>query len=50
MILITIDDVYQVDDSNCNDWCIESVILIVTILTQLVNYALVLHNTDQVIG
>ena len=40
----------QVNDSNCNDWCIELMILIVMILTQLVNYALVLHNTDQVVG
>ena len=37
--------VYQVNDSNCNDWYIELIILIVTILTQLVNYALVVHNT-----
>ena len=37
--------VYWVKDSNCNDLCIELMILIVTILTQLVNYALVVHNT-----
>ena len=39
-----------VSDSNFNDWCIELMILIVAILTQLVNCALVLHNTDQVTG
>ena len=37
--------VYWVNNSNCNHWCIELMILIVTILTQLVNYALVVHNT-----
>ena len=39
--------VYRVNDSNCNNWCIELMILIVTKLTQLVNYALVIHNTEN---
>ena len=51
---------YQVDNFNYAEWCNESMILItidnsvelmtliITILTQLVNYTLVPHNTENV--
>ena len=39
---------YQVNDFNYNRQCVELMTLIVTILTQLVNYALVVNNTVNI--